>query len=233
MDTVEAMQEEELESDAMQEQELESDAMQEEELELEIESLKKRVAVVIGSTRPGRISAGIAEWVLDTAQTGSPLRYEFIDLAEVNLPFLDEPVMAAQGHYEHEHTHAWSRLISSYDGFIFVFPQYNWGYPGVLKNALDFLYWEWREKPVTFVTFGTRGGSRAAAQIQVVLQGLHMRELPDHLEVRISEDDVDEQWQLKDIHSVLSPYWEQMRAIDAEMVTALTQPVSEDTDPRP
>jgi NAD(P)H-dependent FMN reductase len=231
MATIDAVPEVELESDAMQEEELESDAMQEEELELEIEILKKRVAIVIGSTRPGRITGGIAEWVLDTAQMGSPLRYELVDLAEVNLPFLDEPVMAAQNHYEHEHTRVWSRLISSYDGFIFVFPQYNWGYPGVLKNALDFLYWEWREKPVSFVTFGTRGGSRAAAQIQGVLQGLHMRELADHLEVRIAEDDVDEQWQLKDIQAILSPYWAQMRAIDEEMVAAVTTPVTEVIDP--
>ncbi|MGC1238151.1 MAG: NAD(P)H-dependent oxidoreductase [Acidimicrobiales bacterium] len=233
MDSIDAMPAEEFESDEMQEEELESDAMQEEELELEIESLKKRVAIVIGSTRPGRISAGIAEWFLDTAQTGSPLRYELVDLAEVNLPFLDEPVMAAQSHYEHEHTRVWSRLIGSYDGFIFVFPQYNWGYPGVLKNALDFLYWEWREKPVSFVTFGTRGGSRAAAQIQVVLQGLHMRELADHLEVRIAEDDVDEQWQLKDIQAILSPYWAQTRAIDEEMVAALTTPGPQVVDVQP
>jgi NAD(P)H-dependent FMN reductase len=168
---------------------------------------------------------------LNTVQTGSPLRYELVDLAEVNLPFLDEPVMAAQSQYEHEHTRVWSRLISSYDGFIFVFPQYNWGYPGVLKNALDFLYWEWRDKPVSFVTFGTRGGSRAAAQIQGVLQGLHMRELADHLEVRIAEDDVDEQWQLKDIQAILSPYWAQTRAIDEEMVAAVTTPGTEVIDP--
>jgi NAD(P)H-dependent FMN reductase len=183
-----------------------------------------RVAVVIGSTRPTRISAGIAEWTLRSVQPGSPLHYELIDLAEVNLPFLDEPVMAARGEYVHEHTRSWSRLISSFDGFLFVFPQYNWGYPAVLKNALDFLYWEWREKPVSFVTFGTRGGSRAASQIQGVLQGLHMHELADHLEIRISEDDVDERWQLKDLDGLLAPYRDQAIAIDQEMVVALGRP---------
>lgn len=181
-----------------------------------------RVAVVIGSNRPTRISAGIAEWALRTVQSESSLHYEVIDLAEVNLPFLDEPVMAARGEYEHEHTRAWSRLVSSFGGFLFVFPQYNWGYPAVLKNALDFLYWEWREKPVSFVTFGTRGGSRAALQIQGVLQGLHMNELADHLEIRIAEDDVDENWQLKDLEGLLSPYREQLLAIDREMVGALS-----------
>jgi NAD(P)H-dependent FMN reductase len=183
-----------------------------------------RVAVVIGSTRPARISVGIAEWTLGSVQARSSLHYELIDLAEVNLPFLDEPVMAARGEYEHEHTRAWSRLVSSFGGFIFVFPQYNWGYPAVLKNALDFLDWEWREKPASFVTFGTRGGSRAASQIQGVLQGLHMRELADHLEIRITEDDLDDRWQVKDLNGLLSPYEEQARAIDREMVEALSLP---------
>jgi NAD(P)H-dependent FMN reductase len=158
---------------------------------------------------------------VDVAQESSPLHYELIDLSEMNLPFLDEPIMAARGIYQHEHTRAWSQLVNSFDGFILVFPQYNWGYPAPLKNALDFLYREWRDKPVTFVTYGTRGGSRAAAQIQGVLQGLHMRELPDHLEVRITEDDIDEQWQLKDLPAVFAPYQVQMRAIDAQMVAFL------------
>ena len=72
--------------------------------------------------------------------------------------------MAALGQYEHEHTRAWSRTVSSFDGFIFVFPQYNWGYPAALKNALDFLFLEWRDKPVSFLTYGTRGGNMAASQ---------------------------------------------------------------------
>ncbi len=112
--------------------------------------LTGRIAVVIGSTRPTRICADIARWILRNAQEDSPLHYEIVDLAEVNLPFLDEPLKAALHEYAHEHTVQWSRTVSSYDGFIFVFPQYNWGYPAPLKNALDYLYIEWRDKPVTF-----------------------------------------------------------------------------------
>jgi NAD(P)H-dependent FMN reductase len=128
-----------------------------------------RVAVVIGSTRPARICAGIAAWALAAAQESSPLTYELLDLAEVGLPFLDEPLKAALHQYEHQHTRQWSRLVSSYDGFLFVFPQYNWGYPAVLKNALDFLYLEWRDKPASFLTYGTRGGGKAAAQFTEAL----------------------------------------------------------------
>ena len=181
----------------------------------------RRVAVVIGSTRHGRICPGIAAWVSAVARVGGTLRYETLDLAEVNLPFLDEPLMAALGNYEHEHTKAWSRIVSAYDGFIFVFPQYNWGYPAPLKNALDFLYAEWAEKPASFVTYGTHGGSRAADQFSGLLRGLHMIELADHLEVVITDEDVDASWQLRDLDAVMFPYTEQTRAIDAQMVAAL------------
>jgi NAD(P)H-dependent FMN reductase len=181
----------------------------------------ERIAVVIGSTRPTRICPGIAEWIRNAAQEESPLHYELIDLAEVNLPFLDEPLKAALREYEHEHTRAWSETVSAYSGFVFVFPQYNWGYPAPLKNALDFLYYEWHEKPATSVTYGTRGGNRAAMQFHGVLEGLHMRPLADQLEIVITDDDVDENWQLRDLNATLRPYLQNVRQLDAQMVEAL------------
>jgi NAD(P)H-dependent FMN reductase len=181
----------------------------------------KRIAVIVGSTRPARICANIATWAMMAAQQSSPLHYELLDLAEVNLPFLDEPLKAALNQYEHEHTRAWSRLVSSYDGFFFVFPQYNWGYPAPLKNALDFLYLEWQGKPASFLTYGTRGGSKAAEQFATVLQGLHMRILDDHVQAVITDDDVDENWQLKDVNATLDPNLPQLRKIDAQLVEAL------------
>jgi NAD(P)H-dependent FMN reductase len=185
--------------------------------------VNERIAVVIGSTRPGRICPGIAEWVREVAQEGSPLHYELLDLAAVDLPLLDEPLMAALGQYQHEHTRLWSRTVSSYGGFVFVFPQYNWGYPAPLKNALDFLYAEWGGKPASCVTYGTRGGNRGARQLREVLTGLHMRELEDHLEVVITESDVDVQgdWQLKDLERTLRPYEAQTRTINTQMIEAL------------
>ncbi|NKF24264.1 NADPH-dependent FMN reductase [Solimonas marina] len=181
----------------------------------------KRVAVIIGSTRPTRICPGIARWVRDAAQAESPLQYDLIDLAEINLPFLDEPLKAALGQYQHEHTRAWSRLVSGYDAFIFVFPQYNWGYPAPLKNALDFLYREWHGKPVSYVTYGTHGGNKGADQIRGVLAGLKMRELNQHLEVVITDKDVDDDWQLRDLDAVMHPYCTAALRIDAQMVEAL------------
>jgi NAD(P)H-dependent FMN reductase len=181
----------------------------------------KRVAVVIGSTRPKRICAGIAEWIKNAAQQTSPLHYELIDLAEVNLPFLDEPLKAALRRYEHEHTRIWSERVSSYDAFVFVFPQYNWGYPAPLKNALDFLYYEWHNCPATSVTYGTRGGNKGAAQLHGVLEGLHMRLLESRIEIVITDDKVDENWQLRDINATLLPYLGQVKELDAQLVEAL------------
>jgi len=180
-----------------------------------------RVAMIIGSTRPARICPVIARWCRQAIQEDSPLRYELIDLAEIALPFLDEPLKAALERYEHEHTLAWSRLVSSYDGFFFVFPQYNWGYPAPLKNALDYLYAEWRDKPATFATYGTRGGNKAAEQFHQVLQGLHMRELDDHLELVITDDDVDEDWQLIDVDATLRSYRPRLKVIDDQMSEAI------------
>jgi NAD(P)H-dependent FMN reductase len=181
----------------------------------------ERIGVVIGSTRPTRICAGIAEWIRDAAQEESPLHYELIDLAEIDLPFLDEPLKAALREYEHEHTRVWSRIVNSYSGFVFVFPQYNWGYPAPLKNALDFLYYEWHDKPATSVTYGTRGGNKAAQQFHGVLEGLHTRPLTDRLEIVITNDAVDEEWQLRDLNATLRPYLEQVRRLDLQLVAAL------------
>jgi NAD(P)H-dependent FMN reductase len=181
----------------------------------------ERIAVVIGSTRPTRICPGIAEWVKNAAQEESPLHYELIDLAEIDLPFLDEPLKAALQQYEHEHTRAWSETVNTYGGFVFVFPQYNWGYPAPLKNAIDYLYHEWHDKPAASVTYGTRGGNKSADQFHGVLEGVHMRSLNDRLEIVITEGDVDEDWQLRDIDTTLRPYRERVRQLDAQLVESL------------
>lgn len=180
-----------------------------------------RVAVVIGSTRPTRICPDVASWIRAVAQQNSPLTYELLDLAEVGLPLLDEPLKAALRQYQHEHTRRWSRIANSYDAFIFVFPQYNWGYPAALKNALDYLYHEWHDKPATVATYGTRGGGKAATQLLTVLQGLHMRALDNHLELAIGDNDVDDDWQLINVDATLTPYRDEIRVINEQLIEAL------------
>ncbi|MFA7267376.1 MAG: NADPH-dependent FMN reductase [Candidatus Nanopelagicales bacterium] len=178
------------------------------------------IAVVVGSTRPARICLDIATWVCGSIQASSPLRYELLDLADVGLPLLDEPLKASLQTYKHEHTKRWSERVQAFDGFLFVTPQYNWGYPAVLKNALDYLYVEWHDKPATVLTYGTHGGGKAAKQLQEVLVGLHMRLLPEHIEAAIGAGDLDSNWQLVDVEATLAPIRSQLRTLDGHFSEA-------------
>lgn len=145
------------------------------------------IQILIGSVRLGRIGPQIARWVNDVA--GKKFTSELIDLKDWYLPMDDEPGLPAAGEYIHEHTLAWSKKISQADAYIFVFPQYNWGYPAALKNAIDHLYNEWNNKPVTMVSYANRGGGKAAQQLQQVLQGVHMHVTATNVEIKLSEMD--------------------------------------------
>lgn len=176
-----------------------------------------RIAVVVGSNRPRRICHRIAAWVQQELRDAGLEEAGLIDLKEIGLPFLDEPDMPARGRYEHEHTIRWSALISSYDGFVFVFPQYNWGYPAVLKNALDFLYDEWADKPAGLVTYGTRGGGLAAAQLEQVLQGLDMRPTEANVELKTDSTMLTDDGELRDGDAVFAGYRPQVTALATEI----------------
>jgi NAD(P)H-dependent FMN reductase len=133
--------------------------------------MMRQILVIVGSVRPNRIGPEIAEWVVEI---GRPL-IEIVDLQDWPLPMDDEPGIPAMGVYEQPHTQAWSDKIAMADGFVFVTPQYNWGYPAVLKNAIDHLYAEWRSKPAAIVTYGGHGGGKCAVQLRQVLTGLKMK----------------------------------------------------------
>jgi Predicted flavoprotein len=133
-----------------------------------------RIAIVLGSTRPRRRCDQVARWVYDRATTRAAERWpgvEFalVDLAEVGLPLLDEPVPAALGTYHNEHSRRWSAQVASFDGFVFVTPEYNHGVPAVLKNAIDYLFVEWHDKAAGFVSYGFAGGVRAVEQLRLAL----------------------------------------------------------------
>jgi len=132
----------------------------------------------MGSTRSGRLCPKIASWVVAIAQASTNLKYELVDLADWPLPMNDEPGIPELGAYAQEHTRAWSRKIAGADAVMFVTPQYNWGYPAPLKNALDHLYQEWNGKPVIIVSYGGHGGDKSAAQLKQVAEGLKMRPVP-------------------------------------------------------
>lgn len=133
------------------------------------------VGVIIGSTRPGRVGAQVAEWVVARAALVAPVDVDLIDLAKVGLPFLDEVEEPSVQTYAHRHTQEWSSRVGALDAVVLVTPEYNSSFPAPLKNALDVLYREWRAKPVALVGYGnTSAGTRAVAALMPVVVALGM-----------------------------------------------------------
>ncbi|MCL4423197.1 MAG: NAD(P)H-dependent oxidoreductase [Actinobacteria bacterium] len=131
--------------------------------------------ILICSTRPGRVGLPVAEWFSEEAKAHGAFAVELIDLAEVNLPFLDEPSHPRLGQYLHEHTKTWSATISRADAIVMVVPEYNFGFNAVTKNAIDYLHHEWHYKPIGFVSYGgVAAGTRAVQMLKQVVTALRM-----------------------------------------------------------
>jgi NAD(P)H-dependent FMN reductase len=131
--------------------------------------------VIIASTRPGRVGPAIAQWFYEIALRDDSFDVELVDLASFNLPIFDEPGHPAFGEYTHEHTQRWAASVKRADGFVFVMPEYNHGYNAALKNAIDYLYNEWRYKSFGLVSYGgVAMGTRAAQAIKPVLTHLKL-----------------------------------------------------------
>jgi NAD(P)H-dependent FMN reductase len=134
-----------------------------------------RLTIIIGSTRPGRAGLPIATWFLDRARLHGGFDVNIVDLAELGLPLLDEPNHPRLRQYRHEHTRDWSAIVDASDAFVMVTPEYNYGYPAALKNAIDYLHEEWHDKPVGFVSYGgVAAGTRAVQQLKQVVTTLKM-----------------------------------------------------------
>jgi NAD(P)H-dependent FMN reductase len=134
-----------------------------------------RLTIIIGSTRPGRAGLPIAEWFAGRARSHGGFTVEVVDLAELELPLFNEPHHPRLEQYIHQHTKDWSAIVDASDAFVFVTPEYNHGYPAALKNAIDYLQREWRDKPVGFVSYGgVAAGTRAVQQLKQVVATLKM-----------------------------------------------------------
>jgi NAD(P)H-dependent FMN reductase len=147
-----------------------------------------KIAVILGSTRPNRNGKAVADWVLERAADRTTADYELIDLREYPLPFFDEPCPPALGRYANEYTKAWAVTIGSYDAFVFVTPEYNHSMPGVLKNAIDYLYAEWNNKAAAFVSYGSSGGVRAVEHLRAVCTELQMAHIRQQLSFSLYHD---------------------------------------------
>jgi NAD(P)H-dependent FMN reductase len=148
----------------------------------------KRIAIIAGSTRPNRRSRLVADWVHASAQGRTDAEYEVVDLAEVDLPLLDEPVAAAFGRYQRPHAKAWSRRIAAFDGFVFVTPEYNRSIPAVLKNAIDYLFAEWHDKSAGFVGYGVDGGVAAVDHLRQICAEVKLAHVRTSLALNIGDD---------------------------------------------
>jgi NAD(P)H-dependent FMN reductase len=131
--------------------------------------------VIIGSTRPGRAGVPISEWFVNRARQHAGFRVDVADLSEIRLPLLDEPNHPRLRRYTHQHTKDWSARVERADAIVFITPEYNYGYPAAIKNAIDYLHHEWRYKPVGFVSYGgVAAGTRAVQQLKQVVTALKM-----------------------------------------------------------
>jgi NAD(P)H-dependent FMN reductase len=147
-----------------------------------------KIAIIIGSTRPGRNGDAVAKWVYEIAQKRSDAEFELVDIKDFNLPLLDEPVPAAMGNYSKPHTKAWGTKIDSFDGYVFVTPEYNHGMNGALKNAIDFLYREWNNKAAGFVGYGGVGAARAVSQLRAVMAYLQVATVQNQVQLSLMTD---------------------------------------------
>jgi NAD(P)H-dependent FMN reductase len=150
--------------------------------------------IIIGSTRPGRKGEPVANWFYDIAKQHTEFSSELLDLAKINLPFLDEPEHPRFKRYQHQHTKDWSALIEPADAIVLVTPEYNYGYPAPVKNALDFIYQEWNYKPIGFVSYGgIAAGTRSAQMLKQVANALQMVTMADNVNIPFIAKKVDEQ----------------------------------------
>ncbi|WP_030162363.1 NADPH-dependent FMN reductase [Streptomyces sp. NRRL S-244] len=146
------------------------------------------IGIILGSTRPNRVGDQVARWVLDQASRRTDAGFELIDLRDHALPHLDEPMPPSLGQYQNEHTRRWAETVAAYDGFVIVTPEYNHGVPGVLKNALDYLYAEWNNKALGLVSYGVAGGARSAEQLRLVAAELQMADVRQQVMLSLFTD---------------------------------------------
>lgn len=170
-----------------------------------------KLKIITSTTREGRKGRYIADWITKLAAENGGFDVELLDLAEINLPFMDEPHHPRLQQYQHQHTKQWSETINGADAFIIVLAEYNFGFPAPIKNALDFLFKEWQHKPVAFISYGgMSGGIRSAQMLKQVVTTLSMMPLTESVAIPMFAKFINEQNQFvpdeaveKSAHNVL------------------------------
>jgi NAD(P)H-dependent FMN reductase len=151
------------------------------------------LAIIVGSTRPGRAGLPISQWFTARAKDHGGFDVTVVDLAELRLPLLDEPNHPRLRQYTKQHTKDWSAIADAADAFVIVTPEYNYGYPASIKNAIDYLHKEWHYKPVGFVSYGgVAAGTRAVQQLKQVVTTLRMLPVVESVNIPFHTQFLDE-----------------------------------------
>jgi len=157
----------------------------------EVEEPVTKLMIVVGSVRPGRVGLPIAQWVRAEAEKTGRFEIDFVDLAELALPFMDEPNHPRLKKYTKQHTIDWSARVDAAEAFLFVTPEYNYSFSPALKNALDFLGSEWWRKPLGFVSYGgVSGGTRGVAGIMAITSALGLVRVGANVELNFGGQQV-------------------------------------------
>lgn len=136
---------------------------------------RPRLMIVVSSTRPSRVGRKVADWVVEQAESHDGFAIDLVDLAELDLPLMNEPNHPRLATYTLAHTLEWSARVAAADAFLFVMAEYNHSYTAPLKNAIDYLLHEWAYKPVGFVSYGgVAAGTRAVQAIKPVCIAVRM-----------------------------------------------------------
>ncbi|MDY7232430.1 NADPH-dependent FMN reductase [Hyalangium rubrum] len=145
-----------------------------------------KLHVILCSTRPGRVGLTIGKWFHEFATQHGKFEVRLVDLAELNLPLMDEPEHPVRRLYQHEHTKAWSAIVNAADAYVFVTPEYNHGPPPALVNALDYVFHEWAYKPAGFVSYGGLSGGLRAVQVEKQsLVALKVMPIPEQVAIQM------------------------------------------------
>lgn len=130
------------------------------------------IGIILGSTREGRVSPQVGQWVKEIADKRGDANYTIIDIADYDLPLL--------GTAEAPGAQAWSEIVAKQDGFVFITQEYNHSITGALKNALDYLRVEWNNKAAGIVSYGSVGGARVAEHLRGILGELLVADVRVH-----------------------------------------------------
>ncbi len=163
--------------------------------------MSKNVGIIIGSSRPSRIGANVTDWARSKLPKSDDVVYELIDLKVEDLPLLDEIMPPMMGQYHNEHTKRWAKKVAGLDAFVVVSPEYNAGYPAVLKNAIDYLKAEWQNKPIAIITYGYSGGASANNQLKEVFTRIGTKITATSPLLTFAQNDFGPDFQIKDLEA--------------------------------